>query len=103
MENHSAHYMQVALETEDLSANLLSQSKPYMENVSKKRDEIILTSNSKGGLANPRAFLFLILWYIFSGCTLFLNKYILSYMEGDPTILGNTELNSVILFIQSIQ
>jgi len=27
-------------------------------------------------------------WYIFSGFTLFLNKYILTYIDGDPTILG---------------
>lgn len=42
----------------------------------------------KEGLFNVRAFFFLILWYFFSGCTLFLNKYILSYMQADPTILG---------------
>lgn len=43
---------------------------------------------SKEGLFNVRAIFFLVLWYFFSGCTLFLNKYILSYMKGDPTILG---------------
>jgi hypothetical protein len=41
-----------------------------------------------GGLTSARALLFLLLWYIFSGCTLFLNKYILTYMKGDPTMLG---------------
>lgn len=45
---------------------------------------------NKEGLFNVRAFFFLILWYFFSGCTLFLNKYILSYMEADPTILGKS-------------
>lgn len=49
---------------------------------------ILLDPEPKGGLTHPRALLFLALWYIFSGCTLFLNKYILSYMSGDPTILG---------------
>nr|CAD7585580.1 unnamed protein product [Timema genevievae] len=49
----------------------------------------------KEGLFNARAMFFLILWYLFSGCTLFLNKYILSYMKGDPTILG--EFTTVIL------
>ena len=44
--------------------------------------------NSKQGLLNVRALFFLVLWYFFSGCTLFLNKYILTYMNGDPTVLG---------------
>lgn len=60
----------------------------YTDNKSSE-ECVLLTSESKGGLSHPRALLFLGLWYIFSGCTLFLNKYILSYMEGDPTILGN--------------
>lgn len=40
------------------------------------------------GLYSFRAITFLVLWYFFSGCTLFLNKYILSYLNGDPTVLG---------------
>lgn len=40
------------------------------------------------GLHSFRAIVFLVLWYFFSGCTLFLNKYILSYLNGDPTVLG---------------
>ena len=47
-----------------------------------------LPLSSKEGLFNVRAMFFLILWYFFSGCTLFLNKYILSYMKGDPAVLG---------------
>ncbi|XP_021930523.1 solute carrier family 35 member E2B-like isoform X2 [Zootermopsis nevadensis] len=47
---------------------------------------------SKEGLFNVRAIFFLVLWYFFSGCTLFLNKYILSYMKGDPTILGTSQM-----------
>lgn len=64
------------------------QPKQHADHVKKREDVIVLTSDTKGGLFNPRALLFLTLWYVFSGCTLFLNKYILSYMEGDPTILG---------------
>ena len=45
--------------------------------------------DTKGGLLNCRAFFFLVLWYFFSGCTLFMNKYILDYMEAEPTLLGN--------------
>ncbi|CAG0914182.1 unnamed protein product [Notodromas monacha] len=47
---------------------------------------------ARGGLMNVRAFTFLILWYFFSLCTLFMNKYILSYREGDATILGNCQM-----------
>ncbi|XP_059490914.1 solute carrier family 35 member E2B-like [Neocloeon triangulifer] len=46
----------------------------------------------QGGLLSARALLFLLLWYIFSGCTLFLNKYILTYLKGDPTILGTFQM-----------
>ncbi|KAL1116681.1 hypothetical protein AAG570_005153 [Ranatra chinensis] len=35
---------------------------------------------------------FLVLWYFFSGCTLFLNKYILTYMQADPTLLGTFQM-----------
>jgi len=45
------------------------------------------------GLKNPRALTFLILWYIFSGCTLFLNKYILTTLNGDPTFLGKRNIS----------
>lgn len=65
-----------------------AQPKQHTDHARKREDVIVLTSDTKGGLFNPRALLFLTLWYVFSGCTLFLNKYILSYMEGDPTILG---------------
>lgn len=44
--------------------------------------------NNKVGLFNVRALTFLLLWYFFSGCTLFLNKYILTYLNGNPTVLG---------------
>jgi hypothetical protein len=44
--------------------------------------------DEKLGLFNVRAFFFLILWYIFSAFTLFLNKYILATLKGDPAVLG---------------
>lgn len=46
----------------------------------------------KQGLMNVRAMSFLILWYFFSFCTLFLNKYILSTLKGDPTLLGAMQM-----------
>lgn len=63
---------------------LLNQTKEIEENVKKEIPEA-----QKTGLTNFRAIVFLILWYIFSGCTLFLNKYILTYLNGNPTVLGN--------------
>ncbi|KAL8620307.1 hypothetical protein ACOMHN_059907 [Nucella lapillus] len=42
----------------------------------------------KVGLRDPRAFTFLVLWYIFSAFTLFLNKYILTTLMGDAMLLG---------------
>ncbi|XP_033223534.1 solute carrier family 35 member E2A-like [Belonocnema kinseyi] len=95
MENHSVrmntNYLQVPLDNEDLLVVSENHSKHYMEH-KKREEELVLTADNKGGLSNPRALLFLILWYVFSGCTLFLNKYILSYMEGDPTILGACQM-----------
>lgn len=90
MENHSVHITgtQCPRDNDEFGTGSVTPSKGYVEK-KKREDEIILASDSKGGLFNPRAMLFLTLWYVFSGCTLFLNKYILSYMEGDPTILGN--------------
>lgn len=44
------------------------------------------------GLFDPRAILFLILWYLFSAGTLFLNKYILSTMKGEPALLGTFQM-----------
>lgn len=69
-----------------ISETLLNHN-VFKEGNSSTKNIRLKTSDPKG-LCNFRAFLFLVLWYIFSGCTLFLNKYILSYMNGDPTILG---------------
>ncbi|KAH9514140.1 hypothetical protein Btru_030386 [Bulinus truncatus] len=54
------------------------------------------------GLFNPRAFTFLMLWYFFSACTLFLNKYILATLKSDPTLLGAMQMvmTTVFGFIQ---
>lgn len=48
----------------------------------------IAEKRKEDGLHSFRAIAFLVLWYFFSGCTLFLNKYILSYLKVDPTMLG---------------
>ncbi|XP_064611294.1 solute carrier family 35 member E2B-like isoform X2 [Liolophura sinensis] len=46
----------------------------------------------KGALFNVAAFAALIIWYLFSAGTLFLNKYILSFLGGDPTLLGTSQI-----------
>ncbi|CAG9836731.1 unnamed protein product [Diabrotica balteata] len=46
----------------------------------------------KHGLTSIRAIVFLLLWYFFSGCSLFLNKYILTYENGNPAILAACQM-----------
>jgi len=48
--------------------------------------------NTDLGLCNVMAVWYLILWYFFSGCTLFLNKYILTSLDGDPVLLGTCQM-----------
>ncbi|XP_022109289.1 solute carrier family 35 member E2-like [Acanthaster planci] len=43
-------------------------------------------------LLTVRAMAYLALWYFFSFCTLFLNKYILSTLGGEPGMLGSTQM-----------
>lgn len=56
------------------------------------RKDDLSSVDSKSGLLSIRAIIFLLLWYLFSGCTLFLNKYILTYLNGNPTVLGKCYL-----------
>lgn len=46
------------------------------------------------GVWNSRSVTYLTLWYFFSFCTLFLNKYILSLLEGEPSMLGAVQMLS---------
>lgn len=55
-------------------------------------NEDIIPDDAVQGLCNIRAMIFLVLWYLFSFSTLFLNKYILSYLKGDPTVLGTVQM-----------
>lgn len=43
---------------------------------------------AESGVWNWRSLTYLGLWYFFSFCTLFLNKYILTLLEGEPSMLG---------------
>lgn len=51
-----------------------------------------LMEDLRRGLFSFRAMGFLSFWYFFSFTTLFLNKYILAYLKGDPTVLGSFQL-----------
>ncbi|XP_018579038.1 solute carrier family 35 member E2-like [Anoplophora glabripennis] len=57
-----------------------------------KKEVFPVVEKTKKGLSNFRAIIFLLLWYFFSGCTLFLNKYILTYQNGNPTVLGACQM-----------
>lgn len=74
---------------------MISLSNEIENNV--KKDSLPL-DKSKAGLTSIRAIIFLLLWYFFSGCTLFLNKYILTYQNGNPTVLG--ELKLLLMFFK---
>uniref|UniRef100_A0A3Q3XA29 Sugar phosphate transporter domain-containing protein n=1 Tax=Mola mola TaxID=94237 RepID=A0A3Q3XA29_MOLML len=49
---------------------------------------------AESGVRNWRSMIYLGLWYFFSFCTLFLNKYILSRLEGEPSMLGAIQMLS---------
>nr|XP_046252840.1 solute carrier family 35 member E2A-like [Scatophagus argus] len=49
---------------------------------------------AESGVWNWRSMTYLALWYFFSFCTLFLNKYILSLLEGEPSMLGAVQMLS---------
>lgn len=51
-----------------------------------------LPDDAAHGLCNVKALMFLSTWYFFSFSTLFLNKYILTYLKGDPTVLGTVQM-----------
>lgn len=49
---------------------------------------------AESGVWNWRSMTYMGLWYFFSFCTLFLNKYILSLLEGEPSMLGAIQMLS---------
>ncbi|XP_038677625.1 solute carrier family 35 member E2A [Scyliorhinus canicula] len=53
-------------------------------------ETIVIESNS--GVWSVKAMMYLSLWYFFSFCTLFLNKYILTLLEGEPGVLGAVQI-----------
>lgn len=78
----------VSLSTADSS----SEEDSHLKISISSEHEILHGDDNNHGLLNLRALSFLILWYLFSACTLFLNKYILTYLKGDATVLGMWQL-----------
>ncbi|XP_030761373.1 solute carrier family 35 member E2B-like [Sitophilus oryzae] len=81
--------------------NLIPQNEKKVESngVQKEKNQkpeplnnSLVAQPAKRGLRNIRAIIFLLLWYFFSGCTLFLNKYILTSLNGNPTVLGACQM-----------
>lgn len=56
------------------------------------KDNDPLPADAAKGLMSSRAILFLILWYIFSLLTLFLNRIILTSLGGDPVVLSTFQM-----------
>ena len=69
-----------------MSETLLME-KPVYQSKDPSENENSSIPITKEGLQHPRAMFFLILWYLFSAITLFLNKHILSYYQLNPFIL----------------
>ena len=44
--------------------------------------------SGKTGLSHPTAIFLMVYWYLFSAFNLFANKYVISYLKGDPALLG---------------
>ena len=53
-----------------------------------KEENVGLAAGGKTGLRHPAAMFLMALWYLFSAFNLFANKYIISYLRGDPALLG---------------
>ncbi|XP_014676968.1 PREDICTED: solute carrier family 35 member E2-like isoform X2 [Priapulus caudatus] len=52
----------------------------------------ILPDHAKSGLCNAKAMIFLVLWYLFSFCNLFMNKFTIDTLKGDATLLGVVQM-----------
>ena len=70
-----------------------------------KEENVGLAAGGKTGLRHPAAMFLMTLWYLFSALNLFANKYIISYLRGDPALLGNLEdfYDSFFLFFRKIK
>ncbi|KAJ8021384.1 Solute carrier family 35 member E2 [Holothuria leucospilota] len=63
---------------------------PVTVDIQKANGEV--RREKRDSLLSSRAIAYLVLWYFFSFCTLFLNKYILSHLGGEPSMLGSVQM-----------
>ncbi|CAL1264955.1 unnamed protein product [Larinioides sclopetarius] len=90
---HREHY---ELERTVLSESILEDEKSSL--ISGFDDKSLFTSDKNFmktqnlSLLSSKATHCIVLWYFFSFTTLFLNKYILAYEQGDPALLGSAQL-----------
>ena len=67
----------------------LGTSKNYeMSSTNSETSKMGTVKNSDIGMLAPKPILFLLLWYFFSGLTLFFNKYIVAIMNGSESLLS---------------
>jgi len=76
-------------DTEKLGSRQVGETAPLIKMAADSGGKV---GSTDSGLFNMMAVCFLFLWYFFSGCTLFMNKYILSSLNGDPTLLGTVQM-----------
>jgi len=91
--DHAALLERVVLhQTEDLQDNDKMESNVRRKSLqlSKSGERFIERIDSKVIIA-------LILWYFWSGCTLFLNKYLIDRTEGDATLLSSVQMIATIV------
>ena len=48
---------------------------------------------------DARVITIIILWYFWSGCTLYLNKYLVDYQDADATLLSSIQMGMIYLYI----
>ena len=71
------------------SNETLGTSKNYkMSSTNSETSKMGTVKNSDIGMLAPKPILFLLLWYFFSGLTLFFNKYIVAIMNGSESLLS---------------
>merc|ERR1711994_940799 len=46
---------------------------------------------------DARVITIIILWYFWSGCTLYLNKYLVDYQDADATLLSSIQMGMTII------
>ncbi|KAA0194082.1 hypothetical protein HAZT_HAZT011562, partial [Hyalella azteca] len=73
----------------------MANNKEVKHNLKLDNSDVMMTIAIEG-LQHPRAVAFLLLWYFFSAGTLFLNKYILTYLSFNPYLMCEFKLGTIL-------